>query len=511
MKPASGATIEVSGSSGGTVFQASGGTAIPNGSTFLFTSPVGGFVSGGLFDNVEVINPASVPGESNQHTISSTVNGTLTVTDGQVGIYGTNNNIVVGADGIFKPLDSCIIKGSITNTSGGTASAPTSSFITLGGSGAQHLAGPISLYAVTINNTAAAPGDSSAVTTSGQLSVDYFANVLDGQFSPTTGDTFNALLVGPSGILKPASGATILVTGTLGSDIVSVQTGGTFTANSSTFHITTPTPSFLSGAAFYNLYVASTAAVPGDSNMISLSSNAQVTNLLTLASGQLRPFGTVNDVVVEAGAILKPNGNLTISGDLVSSGTLTSNATTDRYIFNSGTLQNFTSYKPATLPRITIGAGTVLNENGAADSTSTQITNNGTLRRTRTATVGTVTGGLTGATLDVVALGTLGTVVIDRIASVPNAGPGHDTTASWTFDVAGATGYSVGLTLPHSNATPGNAAVARYLGTGTSWQYAQSSFTATTVTLNGITSLSSVWAVADFTQTSVPDWTTLND
>lgn len=296
--------------------------------------------------------------------------------------------------------------------------------------------------------------------------MDYFANVLDGQFSPTTGDTFNAILVGSSGILKPASGATILVTGTLGSDIVSVQTGGTFTANSSTFHITTPTPSFLSGAAFYNLYIASTAAVPGDSNMISLSSSAQVTNLLTLASGQLRPFGTVNDVVVEAGAILKPNGSLTISGDLVSSGNLTSNATTDRYIFNSGTLQNFTSYTPATLPRITIGAGTVLNENGAADSTSTQITNNGTLRRTRTATVGTVTGGLTGATLDVVALGTLGTVVIDRIASVPNAGPGHDTTASWTFDVAGATGYSVGLTLPHSNATPGNAAVARYLGYG---------------------------------------------
>jgi hypothetical protein len=78
-------------------------------------------------------------------------------------------------------------------------------------------------------------------------------------------------------------------------------------------------------------------------------------------------------------------------------------------------------------------------------------------------------------------------------ANHPNATVGVRTGRYWDLTPnAGAGGYTVTLTLPHNGlAIP---TICRY--TGADWDFAHTSFTPTTVTRSGITTLSS-WAVGD--------------
>lgn len=107
------------------------------------------------------------------------------------------------------------------------------------------------------------------------------------------------------------------------------------------------------------------------------------------------------------------------------------------------------------------------------------------------------TGGLTGAAVDFTSEGTVTTLMmIEWFDGIPNTAPEHNpTAASWTFDVDGV-GYGASFILRHAITPFGGAAVSRYLGTGTDWDFTNDGATATTATRLNVTDLSSRWAVA---------------
>jgi hypothetical protein len=137
----------------------------------------------------------------------------------------------------------------------------------------------------------------------------------------------------------------------------------------------------------------------------------------------------------------------------------------------------------------------------AADNASVSgtLTNQGVLRKTKSVTTGAATFGLTGVAMNITTLGSLTAIQVDRIdAHHPNAtgtpgGSGIMTGRYWTITPTGG-GYTLTLTLPHDNLT--DPRVCRYTGSGYIWDCDRSTFTPSTVTRQGVTTLSD-WAVGD--------------
>lgn len=516
LKPASGATIVVNGELSGIAFNRTSGTLTPNGSTFKFTGQDQA-VHGGTFYNVEVASPAATPSTSNDVFFTNgSITNLLTVTDGMATSLSQMQDVVVGADGIFNLYgfgSECKVAGNLTNTAGGSVSAPAATIMVFNGSGSQTISGPANFAVIRVDNTAPTPSDSAAVVTTGGVTASEDVFIEDGQFSPANGGSFRDIFVASNGILKPAAGATISIAGSNGGTALNLDSGGVIDANGGTIRFTGSGMQGVYGiGTLYNVDVANTAATP------SLSAHVffplfDIAGTLHVSDGMASIMETVGNIQVDADGILDfyngsdiaITGNLTNVGSVIKTGSPT-------VAFSGGVVQNLTTNSPIPFFTLNVASGTTLNENGSADSTATFVNNSGTIRRTlAVAGTGPLPGGLTAASVDVTTQGTLASLVIDRIDSIPNAGAGHVGGKSWTFDVAGATGYTASLTLPHSLGTPANAAVAKYLGTGTNWYYAQDSSTASTVTRTGLTDLSSVWAAADFTTTAVREWQLLAD
>jgi hypothetical protein len=152
---------------------------------------------------------------------SVTITGTLTVS-GTYGLKLTGDWI---NQGIFKPQTGTVIfDGNGMQTIGGSASAQFNN--------------------LTVNNTATSPSDLAAVSSSGAVTVTGILNVTQGQFTPGDGSDFGAVNISANGILKPASGAQLMVSGdwtnrgtfTPGNGSVILNGGSQSIAGSTTFN-----------------------------------------------------------------------------------------------------------------------------------------------------------------------------------------------------------------------------------------------------------------------------------
>jgi len=198
---------------------------------------------------------------------------------------------------------------------GGTFTSSGFSIVTFNGSGPQTISGSPTFETLVIANTAATPSDTDAVVTSGPVTTTRALTLNDGQFMPATGSAFAYVNLNANGILKPASGATIDLTGANG--FTTLQGTGSLIANSSLFRLTGSGEQVVSGPmTFHDFEVANTAASPDDANDAQFSNSIVVSGQLTITSGQLSFFAQANDVTVGPAGILKTGSGAKIAGDL---------------------------------------------------------------------------------------------------------------------------------------------------------------------------------------------------
>ena len=207
-----------------------GGAFTERSGTVVFDGSGSQTVTAETFNNLTIDNSAGSPGDSTDVDAAAvTVNGTLTVTDGQFQPATSadfDGAVSIGSNGILKPDASAAITvaGDWTNTGTFTHNSGT---VTFDGSGLQTITGTPTFNNLTVANTAGSPGDSvdvdaPAITVSGTLTVS------DGQFQPATSADFDgAVTIGSNGILKPDASASITVAGDW-------TNNGTFTHNSGT-------------------------------------------------------------------------------------------------------------------------------------------------------------------------------------------------------------------------------------------------------------------------------------
>ena len=181
---------------------------------------------------------------------------TLTLAAGTLDVHSTSNfGISVGEDW--------------SNTGG--AFAERQGTVTFNDNGAQSLTGE-TFYNLTINNSAALPGDAADVDSSAAVTVTNTLTVTDGQFQPTTASDFAAVTITTNGILKPDSGATITVSGNWNNT-------GTLTANTGTVSLDGSSQTLNDDNTFYNLTKTVSSA---DTLTFEASTNQTISNTLTL-------------------------------------------------------------------------------------------------------------------------------------------------------------------------------------------------------------------------------------
>ncbi|MBD3425932.1 MAG: DUF2341 domain-containing protein [Candidatus Omnitrophica bacterium] len=209
-----------------------------------------------IIDNVgswsggDFIIEAGYTGTITQNTgVSITANNFQQAGGTFVGGSGATNVTVNGnfsqSGGSFTaPAGSLNISGNFSRT-GGTF-AHNSGTAVFNGSAAQAITGTNTWYNLTINNTASSPGDSIDVDPNAAQTVINNLSVTDGQWSPSTGDTYNNVSIGTNGIMKPDPGANISVSGNW-------THTGTWSANSGTVTFNGAGTSQLTGSTvFYN-------------------------------------------------------------------------------------------------------------------------------------------------------------------------------------------------------------------------------------------------------------------
>jgi hypothetical protein len=509
LKPEAGGQITLNGDIAGITFFNVNGTFDPNGGEFIFESATGQTASasvGTAFFDVTVNNTAAVPDTSNDVQLSVPVTGTLRVVDGMCSTTTQKNDVIVEAAGLLNLSGNLSVSGDWTLASG--SAFTTNGFgVTFNGSGLQNITGATSFDALTINNTAAAPDDSNAVLCADPVSASGNLLVSDGQFTPANGSIFRNIQIGTNGILRPAASASITVSGdSLGSAFANL---GTFDHNSGEVVFAGSALQQITGATtFDDLTISNTAATPDILSSVDATGVCTVEGVLYVTDGMAANFDDLNTVWTEPDGLISFGlSPTTITGNFSNLGTADA-STADMQFIGTGA-QSIESSSPVVFGSLLVGAASILEENGLTDqfSVAGAFTVNGIVRRPLNVTgTGILTGGLTGAVLDISAVGTAVDLSIDRIGSVPNAAAEHVEAASWTFDFDGATGYTTSLTLPHALVDPSLATVSHYLGTGTNWDFVQNSFTPTTVTRNGLTDLSSVWAVGEFGAADVEEW-----
>jgi|GEM_PF-3514085 len=286
-----------------------GGTFTPGSYKVTFDGSANQSLSGTLnFFDLTVNNSAATLSDAAdvESNASVTVTGALTVTDGQFQPFtgSTFVSVSVGTNGILKPAGGASVSVSGDMTNSGTFTH-NSSTVTFNGSGAQANSGTLGFFNLTINNSAASP-TSTSVTMSGSLTVGGTLTVTDGQFEPPAGSDFVSVTIGTNGLLKPASGANINVSGNW-------TNGGTFTSNSGevafdgTATGKTITPG---GAAFNHL------TINGVGGAWTVSGNLTVSGTLTVQNGTLTTSSSLSSLV----DVSVTGGTLVLGSDVNVSG-----------------------------------------------------------------------------------------------------------------------------------------------------------------------------------------------
>jgi hypothetical protein len=194
------------------------------------------------------------------------VNGNLTITDGTLDASSSNRNLTVA--------------GNWVNTSNeATAFNARAATVTFNGAVAQTISGSSPWYNLSINNTAGSPSDTVDVDPSAIQTVTNLLRVIDGQWTPYTGDNYTAVQIDAAGIMKPDTSASITVSGNW-------TNSGTFTHNSSLVTLDGTSQTIAGDTTFYDLTKNVTAA---DTLTFTASSTQTVAHTLDLqgASGHL--------------------------------------------------------------------------------------------------------------------------------------------------------------------------------------------------------------------------------
>jgi hypothetical protein len=282
---------------------------------------------------------------------------------------------------------------------------------------------------------------------------------------------------------------------------------GMFTPGTGTVELTGGSNQVLAATApgtltFYRLTVNKDPATA----KVTATSKLKATKKLTLTSGKLVSGSDYGDIEIGMDGELQLTSDITISGDFINWGTLTTDG--HGITFDGGVAQDLTLINLTTFDDLTVAAGTTLIETESDDNALVNGTllNQGVIRKTQPVSgIEAYYFGLAGRynsadmEINVTALtgpNPLTALQVDRIdANHPNA-PGTNTTSIyWTITPTGLD-FVADLTLPQAGlATP---QACRYTNPG--WDGAANSFTATTVTRTGITEFSD-WAVFNNTAT----------
>lgn len=515
MKPVASATITVTGANGSNVAMSlagGSGSFVHNNSTFVLAGSGRQTVAGSHW-NLEVANTAATPDSTNEVAFSGTLANDLTITDGQFSHSNniTPRNVTIAPAGTLRQGSLLRVAGDLAANGGFLNGGFATHFV---GSGPQLVSGSPTFGAVQVQNNAATPSDTDAVIFQDPFICTGLLDVNRGRVLLSNDVTVQRFFLNLGASCKAGTGRRLTITGADGSGNAFSPYGDFFHNNGTVVFAGSGMQKVENAADFWNLEVANTAAVPGTSAEV--YENGNIENNLTILDGQISlgfgsNFGTTT---------VGPNGSLRLRDERWFGSTLVVDGVTDFsgapiVAFFSAGMQHFTASVPVAFSTVRIVNGTTLVEDGTANATATGLDLQGTNRLQRfiaSVPTGPVGGGLTGVALNVTTLGTLGALTIERFETVANAAPQHATAdASFTFDVAGATGYTVDLTLPHALSTPANAQVSSYLGTGTNWDFAQNSYTANSVTRTGLSSLASVWAVGDSALTNIDEWQLLQD
>jgi hypothetical protein len=316
--------------------------------------------------------------------------------------------------------------------------------------------------------------------------------------SAGTGLTVIDVLFTNSGVLRVESGTVSLREGGSHTGSLIAAAGGTLDFYQSAHSL--QASSSVSGGGTVDFSSGSTVTISGGYNVTGT----------TQISGGSADFDSAASVgcgdLIQISGVLNVSNNINITSDFTRSGG-TFNAGTGTLSFNGATVQTLTLNTPTTFHNLAVLAGTTLVEAVAADNASVSgtLTNQGVLRKTKSVTAGAATFGLTGVAINITTLGSLTAIQVDRIdAHHPNAtgtpgGSGIMTGRYWTIAPTGG-GYTLTIILPHDNLT--DPRVCRYTGSGNIWDCDRSTFTPSTVTRQGVTTLSD-WAVGNSVRPTV--------
>jgi hypothetical protein len=184
---------------------------------------------------------------------------------------------------------------------------------------------------------------------------------------------------------------------------------------------------------------------------------------------------------------------LNLAGNWTNNGTFT--AGTGTVTFSGSGTHNLTANVLTAFNNLTVNGTLVEMVSTDYATVSGTLTNNGTIRKSKSVSGGSNTFGLTKVQMNVNS-GT-GTIQVDRIdQNHPNATGQASNIATGKYWTISGSGFSVNLTLPHNGLS--NPKVCKYPGGlgGAGWDCARDTSDGTTVTRNNITSFSD-WAVGN--------------
>ncbi len=200
----------------------------------------------------------------------------------------------------------------------------------------------------------------------------------------------------------------------------------------------------------------------------------------TTASGTVDVNGDFTIATTTSSFTAPPAGAVfTIAGDFISnktSGTFSANGGT--ITFNGSGVQNLTLASAHAFSALTVSSGSILVETQATDFASvTTLTNNGTVRRTKTvAAAGSVPFGLTGVSMNVDSISSSQSITVDRIDSDhPMAASGIAASSHryWDISITGGT-YQADITFADSTISlTGTQNTCRYPAGGPIWDCQQ--------------------------------------
>lgn len=283
--------------------------------------------TGGVFDTQNYsLNALGIEVGSSFADEPFTLNfGSSNVDIGTFGLYVANNggshtlnlnSSNVGCSGKWKILDGT---GSITQN-------PGSSTVSFEGSAAQEITGAITWNNLNVINTNASPDDTNDVDPTNVQTVTGTLQVMDGQWTPYTGDTYANVAIWSDGIVKPDTSAAITVSGNW-------SNSGTFTHNDGNVTFDGASAQTITGSnTWNNLTIANTHGTPNDTNDVDPSAIQTIAGTLDITDGQWSSY-TGDDyanVTIGADGILKPDASASIivSGNWANSGTFTQNSGT---------------------------------------------------------------------------------------------------------------------------------------------------------------------------------------